>query len=328
MNMRSVTVMAYANIALLKYWGKRCEKLFLPTRPSLSLNLEALKTITTIAISSTDSITIRNNPDIKNASITTIQFLSLFRKTYGINHSFAISSYNTFPTSAGLSSSSSGFAALAYGLAALCSLNLSQKELSILARQGSGSACRSIPGGFAVWEKGSLDDGSDSYAHQLFNEQYWPELRMLIAITSTKSKKISSRDGMNITKETSRCYKTWAHLGEARLKTMIDALSKKDIAKLGQEMETDWQEFHDIMLSATPPLNYWNSTSYRIIEIIQRLRQRGIACYCTTDAGPHVKIICLKQSVPIIRQTIQEKENVSIIESEIAGAPIIVGDKQ
>ena len=147
---------AHANIALIKYWGKRNPDLHLPTKSSLSITLKELSTTTSIATHNQDCIHLNKKQVVDKKIIT---FLNTFRKKYNIEENHSISSNNSFPTAAGLASSSSGFAALATGLSELYNLNLSKKELSILARQGSGSACRSIYNGFVIWYK-RLEEGT------------------------------------------------------------------------------------------------------------------------------------------------------------------------
>ena len=189
--MKKITVKSCANIALIKYWGKRDEDLFLPTKSSLSVTLSGLDTVTSVSINpqNRDIIYIDKKLvlDLQNNKVH--KFLNLFREKFCIKSFFKIETENRFPTAAGLASSASGFAALAFALNKICDLNLSKKQLSILARQGSGSASRSIFGGFALWNKGELLDGFDCFAQQLFDQDHWPEFRVIAAIISEQKKK-------------------------------------------------------------------------------------------------------------------------------------------
>jgi diphosphomevalonate decarboxylase len=190
-----------------------------------------------------------------------------------------------------LASSASGFAALAKALNELCNLNLSQKELSILARRGSGSACRSIYDGFVIWHRGEKADGSDSYAEQLFPRDHWPELKIVPIIISKEKKKICSREAMRQTITDSPIYKDWVERSEARIQPMIDAIENRDFHALGELAERDALEMHECMRSAH--IDYFLPETYRCIEHVQKLRKEGMPCYVTIDAGPNVKIITL-----------------------------------
>lgn len=300
--MKTVTTKANANIALIKYWGKQDERLFLPTKSSLSFTLPKLITTTTVSISSSDRdevlINQKKNPA---AEKNIIRFLDIFRKLHNIKDHFVVNSTNSFPTAAGLASSASGFAALARGLNELCKLNLSNKELSILARRGSGSACRSIHSGFVLWQKGKEACGSDSYAEKIFDSSHWPEFRILVAIVDKKAKKIKSRLGMQQT-QLDDCYKEWIQKSEIRINEMITAIGQRDIDKVGKLAEEDCLEMHDCIKHADPPIDYWQEGTREIVQKIKKLRERGIPCYFTIDAGPNVKIITLEKYVETIKK--------------------------
>ena len=322
----NVTVKTYANIALLKYWGKRDETLFLPTKNSLSLSLDALATTTTITFANSDAhaISVHNMiPDEK--TIGPIRsFLDHVRKTFAINQYFSLSTHNSFPTAAGIASSASGFAALTIGINTLCSLGLSQKELSIVARQGSGSAARSLFGGFVWWHKGTQPNGADSYAQDLFTSTHWPELRVLIVITQAERKATSSRYGMAQTIKTSPIYHQWLEESAKREQLFITAVAQKDFCTLGALTEQEWDGFHQSIIRSSPTLCYWNQESYALIKHVQQLREKGLPCFFTTDAGPQVKIICLEKNSDAIQQSItQNFPTTTIIESGIASHPFV-----
>lgn len=321
--MSTVTVQTHPNLALIKYWGKRNEELMLPTKSSLSIGLAALTTRTTISFATHDNIDLgcTHSPQ---AIEKVVDYINWFRKRYEIKEYFAISSSNNFPTAAGLASSASGFSALAIGLASLCGLNLNKRELSVLARQGSGSAARSVEGGVVLWHAGTNTDGSDCYAEQLFDEKYLQDLRVLIVIVEDREKKVSSRKGMQLTIQTSPSYNQWLVTSEIRLTKMITALTNKDFLSLGNLAEEDWQGMHTSMLDTQPPLNYWTSTSYAAINTVKKLQQQKIECFFTTDAGPNVFIICQQAHVDLIKQTLEKIPGIKrIIESTIAGKPSV-----
>ncbi|MBM3886647.1 diphosphomevalonate decarboxylase [Candidatus Dependentiae bacterium] len=323
--MKCVKVTANANIALIKYWGKRNEELMLPTKNSLSLTLAALKTTTTISFNNTvDCITFgaENNEQLNNPISS---FLNTVRNLFGIKRHFSIASTNHFPTASGLASSASGFAALALGINSLCKLQLNTQEISMLARLGSGSAARSVYGGIVLWYKGEALNGNDSYAEQLFDNNWLPDLRILILVTTTHIKKTSSRVGMQQSLQTSPQYAAWVEQSENRLHNLIQAIQKKDLSSIGSLTEADWEGMRDVILTTIPQLDYWNDASAMIIKTIKKLRQeQDIPCFITTDAGPHVKIICSAKDVVSIQQSLQNIPGIiSFLESTLAPAPII-----
>ncbi|MFH1832252.1 MAG: diphosphomevalonate decarboxylase [bacterium] len=328
--MRTVTVHTHPNIALIKYWGKRDEQLMLPAKSSFSVSLSPLETVTSIHINNSgkDEINISwlwNNEE--QASVQPIlDYLNFFRKKFALNNYFTINTHNSFPTQAGLASSASGFAAIAMGLNTLCSLNLNKQKLSILARHGSGSACRSIYGGFTLWNKGEKPDGSDSYAKQIFPPDYWPEFRVIIAIVDTGKKPISSRAGMQLTAQTSPLYNHWITESEQRIKQIIHAIKNKDIVQVGELIESDWYGMLSTMLTTNPKIDYRLQATHDIIDIVKNLREKeNLHTYFTTDAGPNVKIICLEQDTQIVVSHLKElKSVINIIECSIAQEPTII----
>jgi diphosphomevalonate decarboxylase len=300
--MKKVIVQANANIALIKYWGKRDTKLFLPTKSSLSITLDHLKTITQISFcKQEDKIWLDNQLLVGAKREKIVRFLNLFRIQYQVRKFFKIISYNNFPTAAGLASSSSGFAALAKGLNKACALKLGKKELSILARCGSGSACRSLYDGFVLWHKGEKEDGSDSYATRLFKKSYWPEFCVLVCVVDGTTKKISSRDAMQNTIYTSPLYDRWVQDSEKRIEKIKQAIQGKDFSTVGRLAERDCVEMHRTMHMSQPSINYMQASTKKIINAVKKFRKQGIECYFTIDAGPNVKILCKKEDVSNIR---------------------------
>lgn len=294
--MKQTASQAHANIALIKYWGKRDETLFLPTKSSLSITLPNLTTTTNISKSTslTDQITIDNKIISGKEKQKIVNFLDIFRELYGEQDYFSIDSKNSFPTAAGLASSASGFAALTKGLNQLYELGLSPEKLSRLARRGSGSACRSIYDGFVLWK--------DECATQLFTPAHWPELRVIACVVNKKKKKISSRIAMQQTVKTSPEYFSWVERSEKRIPLIIDAIKKKDFHAMGKLAELDCLEMHECIQTTQPPINYWQPETKAIMERVHVLRAQEIPCYFTIDAGPNVKILTLDQHVNHITQ--------------------------
>ena len=291
---------AYTNIALIKYWGKRDEQLILPMNSSLSLTLDAYYTETSVHF----------DPNLKNdlfflngqqqaASNNKINlFLNYFRQEYGGGYA-KIESTNFVPTAAGLASSASGFAALAGACAAALDLNLSDTELSRLARHGSGSACRSIFGGFSEWQKGTSDQ--DSHAVPILSNGFENELAMLFVLVDSRVKDISSRDGMKRTVQTSSFYDGWLSTIDQDILDIKKAIFEKDFQKLGEITEANSLRMHGTTLAASPPFTYWVPESLNVMQIVRQLRDEGIPCYTTMDAGPNVKILVKKNDLAAVK---------------------------
>lgn len=327
--MNTVISSANANIALIKYWGKRDEFFMLPTKSSISVSLDALKTTTEVRFTDVDTIRLNGAFASDESKVKILRFLHIFRKKFATYKSlqdvflqdsfFQINSVNNFPTAAGLASSASGFAALAKGLNKLCSLNLNVRELSILARRGSGSASRSILGGFNLWHRGVCAQGSDSYSEQLFKADHWPDLKIIIAVVRDKQKPISSSQAMQITAKTSKAYQDWLGASERRIKPMLNAIANKDLEILGELAQVDCLEMHETMYTSTPTINYWTDKTIKIVELVNRLRADGIQCYFTIDAGPNVKILTLEKYQDKILSELKIIEDIQTIISGVAG---------
>lgn len=328
--MNKVTVTTHPNIALIKYWGKRNEQLFLPTKSSLSIGIQALSTTTSIHYSNTgqEQIIINGEPADEKHRQPILDFLRFFRTDANIttinpdklNEPLTIETTNSFPTAAGLASSASGFAALAIALNNFFNLGLTQKELSQLARQGSGSACRSLFDGFVLWNKGEKEDGSDSQAEQLFDANHWPSLRVMIVVVEQEAKKISSRAAMKNSIATSPIYSQWVQESEYRIAPMRQAIAEKNFDLMGQLAEQDCLGMHATMHTSTPAVNFWTPATQRIMHLVTTLReQHAIPCYFTIDAGPNVKILCQEENMQKIREHLASlPEIIQIIESSIA----------
>ncbi|MBN1501987.1 diphosphomevalonate decarboxylase [Candidatus Woesearchaeota archaeon] len=306
------SAIADANIALVKYWGKRDQTLVLPQNSSISMVTDGLYAHTTVEFDSKynrDIFSLNGkNIDTKSKGYEEYvgKFLKIVRKLSANKKHVRIQSSNNFPTAAGLASSAAGFAALTAATNKAFALGLNKRELSILARQGSGSACRSIHSGFVEWRRGGKMDGSDSYAEQIADAKYWPEFRMIFCITTKKEKKIKSRAGMAQTVATSAMYKCWLDAIVEDLKNVRQGIIQKSFSLVGKTAEHNCLKMHSLMLTTKPPIIYWNEFTIRIINKIIELRENGLECYFTIDAGPQVKIICLESNIPKIVRKVQE----------------------
>ncbi len=315
------------NIALIKYWGKRDEKLVLPWNSSLSITLadDVVNTTTSIVFSkklTEDRLFIDGKrEDLKNKDIEErLWIIEKMRNDADVDAGFLVASKNNFPASSGMASSASGIATLVTAANAALGSGLSKKELSMIARQGSGSACRSIFGGIVEWHVGSRKDGSDSYAEQMFDEKYWPEIIDIIAITSSEKKKVPSRAGMRQTVETNPLFQSRAASAEKRVEKAIIAYKERDFGALAELIMADSNEMHALMMGTRPSIRYLNSASYEIMEAIEELnREAGenIAAY-TFDAGPNAHIITQEEFKDEILWALKEMKG-KIMETRVAG---------
>ncbi|UZD90624.1 diphosphomevalonate decarboxylase [Cognatishimia activa] len=289
---------AYApsNIALSKYWGKRDAARNLPLNSSLSISLAEWGSHTTVRPSSDGRDHVSLNGETLSATskfaIKALKFADLFRG--GKDIPLVIDTRNTIPTAAGLASSASGFAALTRALCGAFGLDLSESEMSLIARIGSGSATRSFWHGFARWDKGEAEDGSDSFAQPLAYN--WPEFRIAIVAVDVGPKSHSSRDGMNHTVATSPLFATWPDQAEADCKAIEQAVADQDFPVLGALAEANALAMHATMQAARPALSYLTSDSWAILERLWQARQDGLEAYATMDAGANVKLLFLQDS--------------------------------
>ncbi len=296
---------AYTNIALIKYWGKSNDELIIPMNSSLSLTLDALYTDTEIEFKDDlkEDIFILDNEEQSGNSLKRVSdFLELFRSKANIHSKAIIKSTNHVPTAAGLASSASGFAALSAAANIATGLNLDSHELSKMARLGSGSATRSIYGGFVEWQKG-YDDNS-SYAIPIDNADW--DIGMVIVIINNNKKEIASRTGMKLTVDTSPFYDGWVKSSEEDLKNIKLAIKNKDFIKMGEITESNSLKMHGTMLGANPPILYWEPETIMVMDIVKELRKNNIPCYFTMDAGPNVKILCKLSQTDIIKERLKK----------------------
>lgn len=289
----SATAEATSNIALVKYWGKRDVALNLPSTGSISVTLDALKTRTSVRFDAhldADRITFPGHASAAGTARIT-RFLDLVRERAGIDLPAAVETENSFPTAAGLASSASGFAALAVACDAALGLGLSPSALSVLARRGSGSAARSIFGGYVEMDPGRAADGSDAFASPLAPAEQLP-LALLVAVTARGAKSVGSTEGMQRTEATSPYFEGWTRQVPRDLEAMRAAIRAADLEQVGTLAEANCLRMHAAMLGATPPLLYWNATTVAVMQAVAELRSGGTGAWFTIDAGPQVKVVC------------------------------------
>ncbi len=322
--MSNARAYAHTNIALIKYWGKRGQDdahraLNLPATGSLSLTLDRFGTETEVRL--VDDGEDRASLDgvaLSGKELGRIQtFLDLVRARAGRTERCVVESRNDVPTAAGLASSASGFAALAVAATTAFELKATDAELSALARQGSGSAARSIFAGFARMERGVLDDGSDAIAAPMSVADGF-DVRLLVVRCAQGRKKTGSTVGMQRTTETSPFYDAWVQTHAADLDDATEALAAGDLNRVGETMEHSTLKMHASALAARPGLWYFAAPTVSVMSKVRDLREDdGVPCFFTMDAGPHVKVLCRPQDAPMLVKTLGTIDGVFGV--EVAG---------
>ena len=288
----TATAIAFSNIALIKYWGNRDDTLRLPSNGSISMNLDGLETRTCVSFDPllpADDLTINGMHSSRIALERVSQVLDVVRRKAGINLFAQVESESNFPAGAGIASSASAFAALALAAAKAAGLDLAEAELSRLARRGSGSACRSVPGGFVEWAAGTSD--ADSYAVAIASPGHW-DLADCIAIISTQPKATGSTQG-NALAWTSPLQVARVEDAPRRLELCRNAILERDFDLLAGIVELDSNLMHAVMMSSRPPLFYWQPATLTVMESIRSARAKGLPVCYTIDAGPNVHVITL-----------------------------------
>ena len=306
--MTQATARANSNIALIKYWGKRDTRLNLPAVGSISITMEGLHTTTSVQFNpewTTDRVELNRAPADENTRERVSRFLDIIRNHAQIKDRARVTSANNFPTAAGLASSASAFAALAAAAASAAGLTVSPARLSEWARRGSGSAARSVFGGFVEMHKGRQADGSDAVAQPLAAADFW-DVRILIAITSEQAKQTGSTGGMQQSKTSSVYYPAWVQTAEEDLSAMRSALLHKEFTRVGELSEYSCLKMHALALSGRPGLLYWNGATMEVMHAVRALRRQGTEAYFTIDAGPQVKVLCLPETQDVVEQTLRQ----------------------
>ncbi|KAL5019645.1 hypothetical protein ScPMuIL_003141 [Solemya velum] len=336
-NMKSSTCTAPVNIAVIKYWGKRDEELILPTNSSLSVTLgqDQLRAKTTVAIdpSFTEDRMWLNGKEqsMKSARLRNVlrEIRNKVRKRKADDETLSwkvhICSENNFPTAAGLASSAAGYACLVFTLSKLFHVD---GDISSIARQGSGSACRSVYGGFVKWVMGTQKDGADSIAVQVAPASHWPELRTLILVVSDQKKHTSSTEGMQTTVNTSQLFPRRLLGMEEKMEQMEKSINEKDFHSFAELTMKDSNQLHSVCLDTYPPISYMKDVSHQIVRMVHCLNsicERNIVAY-TFDAGPNACLYLLEKDVPrvlsLVTTFFPPKDN--NMEKFIQGLPVDV----
>ena len=317
------TAVAPSNIAFIKYWGKKDEILRLPENGSISMSLSNLLTVTTVEFNANykEDVIIINNQKEENQGNRVIKHLDRIRKIAKINYKAKVVTKNNFPAGTGLSSSASGLAALTVAAVKAAGLDLSEKELSILARLGSGSACRSIPNGFVEWLGG--DTNETSFAVSLYPANYW-DIADVVAIVSKDKKEVSTTEGQKLAPSS-----PFFSIRLARIKEKINLIKKymkeKNFRAFGELVEQEALELHAVMLTSTPSLIYWLPGTLKVIHAVKKWRWDGLQVYFTINTGQDIHLICQKKDVEKVVKKLEEIFDVqnTIVNYPSNGAHII-----
>ena len=325
MNAATATATAHPNIALVKYWGKRNLALNLPAAGSISITLDELRTRTTVTLDRSlvaDQVTLNGRTDDRQRQRVSA-CVDRLRALAGVDTRVRVDSDNNFPTAAGLASSASGFAALVAAAAAALGVPLDDRALSVQARMGSGSAARSIFGGYVEMRAGVEEDGSDAWAEPLLPASDWP-LRVVIAVTSTAPKADSSSAGMERSRLTSPYYPAWVASTRHDLAGLRTAIRERDFEALAEIAEHSCLKMHAAMLATRPPLVYWNAATMGAIQRLRELRGQGVPAFFTIDAGPQVKAVCEPAAEGTVAAAMREIPGVESVRVVGLGGPVRV----
>ena len=310
--MSNLTATAFANpnIAFIKYWGNRDNKLRLPSNGSISMNLDGLYTRTTVTLDaflSSDELFINKKEVGGNGLGRVSQLLDLVRVRAGKNHFMRVESENNFPAGAGIASSAAAFAALALAASKAAGLDLSESELSRLARRGSGSAARSIPAGFVEWQMGTSEEAC--YAFSIAPVDHW-NLADCIAIVSAAHKKTGSTEGHALA-PTSPLQNARVEDAPRRLDICRSAILNRDFESFANIIEHDSDIMHAVMMTSNPPLMYWQPATVGIFHAVREWRSKGLPAAYTVDAGANVHVICLSESSTEVEKRLRELPGMS-----------------
>lgn len=299
-----VSAVAPSNIAFSKYWGRKDEKLRLAENGSISMCTSNLLTTTTIEFSENyrhDEVIINSEKRTSEVS-RVIQHLDRIRELAKIKLFAKVVSENNFPTATGLSSSASSFAALTVAAVKAAGLDLNEKELSILARLGSGSACRSIPSGFVEWLDG--DTSESSFAKSIFPPNHW-EIADVVAVVSEGRKEISTSKAHQ-----SAASSIFLPLRVSKMKQknkkLKELIQKKDFTRFGELIEAEALELHAIMITQSPPLIYLLPNTILLFKLVHFWRKEGLEVYFTINTGQDVHLIIAQKDINKLKKKLKE----------------------
>jgi len=317
---RTATAFANANIAFIKYWGNCEPEARIPANGSISMNLGGLHTRTQVAFEprlTADQLVLDRSLIGGPALQRVIAFLDHIRRMAGSTLYARVVSENNFPTGAGIASSASGFAALALAASRAAGLELDEYALSRLARRGSGSACRSVPGGFVEWQVDACDP--DSGAVSIAPPEHW-HLTDCVTLVSRGHKPVGSTEGHAIA-YTSPLQAARVAGAPSRIERCKQAILEHDFDGLADVMELDSNLMHAVMMTSTPRLLYWQPATLAVMQAVTEWRQSGLPASYTIDAGPNVHVICPAEQAVEIAERLRQIPGVQAVLSAHPGGP-------
>lgn len=315
--MTTATALAHPNIAFIKYWGNRDDALRLPSNGSISMNLDGLFTQTTVTFSGPEDSLAINDKSVTGPGLARVSaLLDLVRGMAGIRDGAQMVSENNFPSGAGIASSASAFAALALAASHAAGLELSEPQLSRLARRGSGSAARSIPGGFVEWQAGGDED---SYAFSIASADHW-DLADCVAVVSAAHKETGSTQGHALA-GTSPLQAARVADAPRRLELCRDAITRCDFEALAAVIELDSDMMHAVMMTSQPALFYWQPASLGVMQAVREWRKQGLKVAYTLDAGPNIHVICPAEQSGEVERRLGELPGVGDVLTARPGGP-------
>lgn len=335
----AVTAIAPSNIAFLKYWGKRNSELQWPANNSLSMTLSSCKTVTSAQPSNENFDSFNFNGSTINSlsspSHKVFNHLNRLRTNLNIKTHLEIESYNTFPAECGIASSASGFAAMTIASAAallqtatwdeLSTLGATRNNLAQWARMGSGSACRSLYGGFVAWMAGP--SAQEQKIEQLWTPDYW-DLADVIVVISSAGKSVSSTEAHRGAWASPLFSPRIANI-DARFRRMRSAIESKDLEFLGEDLEAEALEMHAVSMTGSPQVNYLTNSTTDFITWVRNERRRGqMPAWFTMDAGPNVHLICKRQDAEVVRLRVQQSwDKFSLITDSVGHGPQLLSGR-
>jgi len=326
--MGKATAKAHSNIALVKYWGKQDAGLRLPVNSSVAIALDEAYTLTTVEFDEklmSDQIELVGEGFEEKEKEKVSAHLDRVREMAGITTKARVVSKNNFPKAAGMASSASGFAALSMAAAKAAGLEMTERELSVLARIGSGSASRSVPGGVAVWY--TSETSEESYAERIEFPAEWKIKVLLVMAEDTSAKKVGSTEGMALAK-TSPYFQTGIEEAGENLERIKEAMNAGDWTGFGKVIEDECYRLHTICMTSQPNILYWRGVTIEVFQTLYALRERGVEAFFTVDAGPHVHVICKEENAEEVKAELAKLGGIkTIIECGVGpGAEIVDED--
>lgn len=322
------TAVSHPNKAIVIYWGNSDDQLNLPSRTSLSMTLQGVDrpldytaTLQTSSGADRDRIVIDGREDTGQIYSDIVAHLDAMRDLTGLRERLLVSTKSTFPIGSGLAGSAAAASALAEAFAGLAGKELDKQKISMLARRGSGSAARSVLGGFVKLARG---EDRQSFAIQVYDENHW-DLRDIIAVVDPGSKKIRSRDGMRMSTKTcpADIYSGFVAAAENHISDAQEAIASRDLQKLGEVYEFDNAFFREVCMNTEPVLDYWSKSTAEVFNTVSELRSEGVNIFAGTDAGPNVHIFSEPEDTAKLIEALRKQPGVvEVIHAKPGGASI------